>query len=135
MTLCLLGVLQGPANRKDTAIKTLKIPIPLWLSRAGPALRNYSLHWTVGCTRGCGCECTASARGQSLLSLTPGWVWGHRTTALTHLLGWDRTTPPGSEDHYILLPLTQGKSSHRTSVLFNLGQSRACACCVFGDVT
>lgn len=50
MTLCLRGVLQGPTKRKDTAIKPLKIPIPLWLSRAGPALRHYSLHWTVCCT-------------------------------------------------------------------------------------
>lgn len=68
--------------------------------------------------------CTACAHGQSMLSLTPGWVWRHRTTAPTHLLGWDRTSLPGSEEHYIQLPLTQEKTSHRTSVLFDLGQSR-----------
>lgn len=76
--------------------------------------------------RACACVCTAYAYAhwRYVLSLTAGWTWGHRTTPPSHLLGWDRTSPPGPEDHYIQLPLTQGKASQGTCVLFKWGESR-----------
>lgn len=119
MTLCLLGVLQGPTTEKTQQSKQLKFPLPFgWGGSCIKASFSPVLTGLCGALMN---VCTACDHGQSLL------LAGSGDTEPQHPhISWAGTgqAPQVLKTTAFSYLLKREKTAHRISVLFNLGQSR-----------